>query len=192
MDANEKLYVDAKYVANVFGVTVRRIQQLTQDGVLSTEAVDGGRRKYDLAQSIQGYVAYWKNKATGNEKTKKDAANESDKLAAEVRLKNAKAETAELELEELRGTLHSAEDVEAVMTDHILLLRSMILALPGRLAVDVCGAATPAAAADIIKTECYAMLNQLADYEYNPDEYQRRVRERKGWDARTDGVESDE
>ena len=191
MDENEKLYVDAKYVANVFGVTVRRVQQLTQDGVLSTEQV-GGRRKYDLAQSIQGYVAYWKNKATGNEKTKKDAANESDKLAAEVRLKNAKAETAELELEELRGTLHSAEDVEAVMTDHILLLRAMILALPGRLAVDVCGAATPTQAADIIKRECYTMLNQLAEYEYNPDEYQRRVRERKGWDTRVDGVESDE
>ena len=191
MDENEKLYVDAKYVANVFGVTVRRVQQLTQDGVLSTEQV-GGRRKYDLAQSIQGYVSYWKNKATGNEKTKKDAANESDKLAAEVRLKNAKAETAELELEELRGTLHSAEDVEAVMTDHILLLRSMILALPGRLAVDVSSAATPTQAADIIKKECYAMLNQLADYEYNPDEYQRRVRERMGWDSRVDGVESDE
>ena len=191
MDANEQLYVDAKYIANVFGVTVRRVQQLTQDGVLSTEQV-GGRRKYDLAQSIQGYVAYWKNKATGNEKTKKDAANESDKLAAEVRLKNAKAETAELELEELRGTLHSAEDVEAVMTDHILLLRSMILALPGRLAVDVCGASTPTQAADLIKQECYTMLNQLAEYEYNPDEYQRRVRERKGWDTRVDGVESDE
>lgn len=191
MDANEQLYVDAKYIANVFGVTVRRVQQLTQDGVLSTEQV-GGRRKYDLAQSIQGYVAYWKNKATGNEKTKKDAANESDKLAAEVRLKNAKAETAELELEELRGTLHNAEDVEAVMTDHILLLRSMILALPGRLAVDVCGASTPTQAADLIKQECYTMLNQLAEYEYNPDEYQRRVRERKGWDTRVDGVESDE
>ena len=191
MDANEQLYVDAKYIANVFGVTVRRVQQLTQDGVLSTEQV-GGRRKYDLAQSIQGYVAYCKNKATGNEKTKKDAANESDKLAAEVRLKNAKAETAELELEELRGTLHSAEDVEAVMTDHILLLRSMILALPGRLAVDVCGASTPTQAADLIKQECYTMLNQLAEYEYNPDEYQRRVRERKGWDTRVDGVESDE
>ena len=191
MDANEKLYVDAKYIANVFGVTVRRVQQLTQDGVLATEQV-GGRRKYNLAQSIQGYVAYWKDKATGTEKTKKDAANESDKLAAEVRLKNAKAETAELELGELRGTLHSAEDVESVMTDHILLLRSMILALPGRLAVDVSSAATPTQAADIIKKECYAMLNQLADYEYNPDEYQRRVRERMGWDSRVDGVESDE
>ena len=70
MDENEKLYVDAKYVANVFGVTVRRVQQLTQDGVLTTEQV-GGRRKYDLAQSIQSYVAYRKNKATGNEKTKR-------------------------------------------------------------------------------------------------------------------------
>ena len=63
MDANEKLYVDAKYIANVFGVTVRRVQQLTQDGVLATEQV-GGRRKYNLAQSIQGYVAYLKDKAT--------------------------------------------------------------------------------------------------------------------------------
>ena len=44
MDANEKLYVDAKYIANVFGVTVRRVQQLTQDGVLSTDPVDGRRK----------------------------------------------------------------------------------------------------------------------------------------------------
>jgi hypothetical protein len=72
------------------------------------------------------------------------------------------------------------------MTDHILLLRSMILAMPGRLAVDVISAKTAAEAAEIIKTECHTMLNQLAAYEYDPDEYKRRVRERKGWDERTD------
>ena len=122
----------------------------------------------------------------GREKAEKDASNESEKLEAETRLKKAKAEAAELELEELKGTLHSAEDVEAVMTDHILLLRSMILALPGRLAVDVNNAKTPAEAAEVIKAECFTMLNQLSAYEYDPDEYKRRVRERKGWDERTD------
>lgn len=189
--ANDQQLCDAKYIANLFGVSVRRVQQYTQDGVISTVETNG-RRKYDLVKTVQDYVNYWKAKATNQEKSQKDSRNESDKLDAEVRLKNAKAEMAELELEELRGTLHSAEDVEAVMSDHVLLIRSMLLAMPGRLAVDVCNAKTPAEAADIVKKECSAMLEQLADYEYDPDVYQRRVRERYGWDERTDGVSEDD
>ena len=38
-------------IAQLFGVTVRRIQQLTQEGVLpTTETVDG--RRYDLVPTI--------------------------------------------------------------------------------------------------------------------------------------------
>lgn len=44
-------------IAQLFGVTVRRIQQLTQEGVLpTTETVDG--RRYDLVPTIQQYVKY--------------------------------------------------------------------------------------------------------------------------------------
>lgn len=184
MAENGQLY-DAKVISQLFNVSVRRIQQLTQDGVIETVKTQSGRR-YDLIPTIQRYIKFLQDKAMGREKAEKDATNESEKLEAEVRLKKAKAEAAELELEELKGTLHSAEDVEAVMTDHILLLRSMILALPGRLAVDVHNTKTPAEAAEVIKAECYTMLNQLSAYEYDPDEYKRRVRERKGWDERTD------
>jgi len=176
-------------IAKIFGVTTRRVEQLKAEGVIQGK---GRPIKYDLLPTIQAYIKYLADKAYGREQKETSKDLDESKLRAESRFKNAKAEMAELELEELRGTLHSAEDVEAVMTDHILLLRSMILALPGRLAVDVCAAATPTQAADIIKQECYAMLNQLADYEYDPAEYQRRVRERKGWDNRIDGVESDE
>lgn len=176
-------------IAKIFGVTTRRVEQLKAEGVIQGK---GRPIKYDLLPTIQAYIKYLADKAYGREQKETAKDLDESKLRAESRFKNAKAEMAELELEELRGTLHSAEDVEAVMTDHILLLRSMILALPGRLAVDVCSADTPTKAADIIKQECYAMLNQLAEYEYNPDEYQRRVRERMGWDTRTDGVESDE
>ena len=176
-------------IAKIFGVTTRRVEQLKAEGVIQGK---GRPIKYDLLPTIQAYIKYLADKAYGREQKETSKDLDESKLRAESRFKTAKAEMAELELEELRGNLHSAEDVEAVMTDHILLLRSMILALPGRLAVDVCSASTPTQAADIIKQECYAMLNQLAEYEYNPDEYQRRVRERKGWDTRLDGVESDE
>ena len=176
-------------IAKIFGVSTRRVEQLKTEGVIKGS---GKPTKYDLLPTIQAYIKYLSDKANGRAKKEVMADLEEAKLAAEVELKKSKAEAAKLELEELRGTLHSAEDVEAVMTDHILLLRSMILALPGRLAVDVCGADTPTQAADIIKQECYAMLSQLAEYKYDPDEFQRRVRERMGWDTRLDGVESDE
>lgn len=153
--------------------------------MIETIKTKSGRR-YDLIPTIQRYIKHLQDKVTAREKTEKDAKNDSEKLEAEMRLKTAKAEIAELELEELKGEMHRAEDVEAVMTDHILLLRSMILAMPGRLAVDVTNAKTAPEAAEIIKAECHTMLNQLAAYEYDPDEYKRRVRERKGWDERTD------
>jgi phage terminase Nu1 subunit (DNA packaging protein) len=153
--------------------------------VIETIKTKSGRR-YDLIPTIQRYIKHLQDKVTAREKTEKDAKNDSEKLEAEMRLKTAKAEIAELELEELKGEMHRAEDVEAVMTDHILLLRSMILAMPGRLAVDVTNAKSAPEAAEIIKAECHTMLNQLAAYEYDPDEYKRRVRERKGWDERTD------
>lgn len=181
----EPQYYEAKVIGQLFNLSTRRIQQLTADGVIETVQTKGGRR-YDLIPTIQRYIRYLQDKATGREKAEKDAKNESEKLAADARLKKAKADVAELELQEISGELHRAEDVEAVMTDHILLLRSMIIALPGRLAVDVTNAKTPAEAAEVIRSECYTMLNQLSDYEYNPDEYRRRVRERKGWDDRTD------
>ena len=53
--------------------------------------------------------------------------------------------------------------------------------LPGRLAVDVTGAATPAEASEIIRTEVYKILTELAGYKYDPEVYARRVRDREGW-----------
>ena len=44
--APQKNYVDTKIIATLFGLTARRIQQLTQDGVLKTEQV-GRQRRYD-------------------------------------------------------------------------------------------------------------------------------------------------
>ena len=56
-------------IAQLFGVTVRRVQQLTQEGIISTTKIleDGKSvRRYDLVPTIQAYVKYLSDKAYGD------------------------------------------------------------------------------------------------------------------------------
>ena len=85
--------------------------------------------------------------------------------------------------------MHRCEDVEAVMTDLVYSIRSMLVALPGRLAVDVSSAATAAEASDIIRAEVYKILEELAGYKYDPEVYARRVRDREGWSELSDDAD---
>ena len=51
-------------IAQLIGRSTRRVQQLTQDGVLSTEVPPGGgARRYRTARTIQDYMAYQEQKA---------------------------------------------------------------------------------------------------------------------------------
>lgn len=175
-------------IAKIFGVSTRRVEQLKTEGIIKGQ---GKPTKYDLLPTIQAYIKYLSDKANGREKRETDAQLETDKLSAEKRIKMAKAEMAELELKEMRGELHRASDVEAITTDHVLYLRSMLMALPGKLAVDVAVINSAPECADRIKREIYSVLNSLANYRYDPDEYKKRVRERQGWNDRH-GDEGDE
>ncbi|MEE0433900.1 MAG: protoporphyrinogen oxidase [Peptococcaceae bacterium] len=175
--------LSGKDVAQLFGLTTRRIRQLREDGVIRSEGSPG---KYDLIETVQSYIKHLSSKANGK-KQKDNPELEKDKLDGEARIKQAKAEMAELELREMQGELHRAEDVEAITTDHVLYFRSMLMALPGKLAVDLAGTHTAAEQAARVKKEINFVLDSLADYKYDPDEYARRVRERQGWKDRDDG-----
>ena len=166
-------------IAKIFGVSTRRIEQLKTEGVIKGE---GKPTKYDLLPTIQAYIKYLSDKANGREKKEAMANLEEAKLSAEVEIKKSKAEAARLELKELQGKMHRAEDVEAIFTDHVLFLRSMLLAMPGKLAVDLAGEHTAAEQAETVKREVYYILNNLADYRYDPEEYKKRVMERQGWE----------
>ena len=164
-------------------MTSKNVQRLTADGVLETVETPRGRR-YDWDKTVEMYVAYLSDKANGREKKETTAELEEAKLRAEVDIKEAKAKAAQMELKELQGKMHRAEDVEAIMTDHVLFLRSMLMAMPGKLAVDLSGNHTAPEQAERVKKEIYYILNQLADYRYDPEKYKARVRERQGWNER--------
>lgn len=168
-------------IAKIFGVSTRRIEQLKAEGIIRGE---GKPTKYDLLPTIQAYIRYLSDKANGREKKETTAELEEQKLRADVRIKKAKAEQADLALKELQGKYHRAEDVEAIMTDHVYQLRALLMAMPGKLAVDLAGTHTAPEQAERVKREVYYILNNLADYRYNPEEYHRRVIERQGWDSK--------
>lgn len=188
----KKSYVEAKQIALLFGLTVRRIQQLTQDGILQTETV-GRQRRYDLLSSVRRYIDYLQKRVSerGSGGTQEDAENESRKLRADADLKQTKAEIARLELEELRGKMHRSEDVEALTTDLVFAIRGMLLALPGRLAIDLAAITVPSEISTRIRKEIDVVLIELSNYKYSPEAYKKRVRDRQGKDF-DDDADSDE
>lgn len=183
----EKITVDTEVstseLATVLGLSVRRIQQMIQDGKLPTSR----RGKLSLCQSVQKYISF---------QGKDDLSEEEEKLEkgqrkAEVTLKISKAQVAQLEAAELQGKMHRSEDVAAMTEDLIYTIRAALVALPGRLAVDVTEAKTAAEASEIIKKEVYTVMKELSAYRYNPKRYEERVRNRRNWDITESDIDDE-
>lgn len=178
-------------IAKLFDLDVRRVQQLAKEGILP--AASQRPYKFDLLPTVKAYIRYLRDRANGKEaKTADTVKAEADKLRAEADLKQSKAKIAELQLKELEGKMHRREDVEALTNDLVYTARSMIMALPGRLAMDVVQAGSANEASALIRTECYKILDELAGYQYDPEAYRRRVRDREGWSDALADEEADE
>ncbi len=184
-------YCKAEDLANLFALTGQWINQLTRDGVLKKRDTPAGKR-YNVVESTRAYVQYLRDKAAGRGDKNIPEAKELEKFDAEVRIKQAKAQIAELESQELQGIMHRSEDVAALTEDLIYTIRDALMALPGRLAVDVAKAGTAAEAAEIIKREVYAVMKELSSYKYDPEKYEDRVRARMDWSADNGGFDDDE
>lgn len=90
-------------IAQLFGVTVRRVQQLTQEGIISTTKIleDGKSvRRYDLVPTIQAYVKYLSDKAYGKQhRTDKEIELREQKMQADIALKESQGELHRLKTE---------------------------------------------------------------------------------------------
>lgn len=175
--------VSTSELACVLGITGRRIRQLSEDGQLEKH----GQGRFNLAASVQRYIGNLSREAVDENEKKMDMA----KRSAEVTLKASKARIAKLEADELAGKMHRSDDVAAMTEDLIYTIRSALMALPGRLAVDVSSAKSPAEASEIIRKEVSVVMKDLASYRYDPKKYEERVRERRSWGA-TNGRDEDD
>lgn len=168
---SDETEISTTELAVVLGLTARRVQQMAQDGTITPVR----RGRYRLCDSVQQYIKFLSKKND-------TSPQEQEKQEAEISIKKAKAIITVLEAKELQGKMHRSEDVAAMTEDLIYSIRSMLLALPGRLAVDVASTQEPAEAAEIIRREIYKIMEELSNYKYDPKKYEERVRERRSWD----------
>lgn len=179
IDPKKTYEVTSETLAYAFDVSSEWIRQLGDEGTLEIIRKDNRTRIFDLFPAIRAYSKYQRDYNQNKTQTTEEMTIAKD--AADLRYKEARAGKMELELSELKGQMHRAEDVEIVVSDMVAKLRAAVLALPGRLAVDTAGARTPKESSAIIKAAVDELLNETAEYRYNPADYRKLVTEREKW-----------
>lgn len=167
--------ISSEEVAHIIGKDKRTVQNMAKQGILTCEK-SGRRNLYNLYTVVQEYCDHFAKSAN-----KKISSRDDEKMLEDIRFKRAKADMAELELQELQGKLHAAEDVEKMTTDLALVIRSYFLAMPGKISAELAEIDDAREISEKLKKEIFDILKDLSNYEYDPEEYRRRARERKGW-----------
>lgn len=126
-------------IAQLFGVSVRRVQQLTQEGIISTtSAVEDGRtvRRYELVSTIQRYVQYLSEKAYGKQhRTDKEIELREQKMQADIALRESQGELHRLKTEIAAGNYISVDEVKMDYEKFFVVFKKFATSLPAR----VCG-----------------------------------------------------
>lgn len=160
-------------LASLIGVSTRRVQQLTAEGILPQ--VNKGH--YLLAASVQAYLSH----KMGETLSPEELSIERRRREADTVLKESKAKIARLEAEVADNNYHRAEDVEEFMEALIFEMRGILISLPGRLAVDVAHSTNAAECGEIIKQEVYQAMRALSNWFYDPAYYREKEEARRNW-----------
>lgn len=146
---SEKIYVKTERIARLFGLSVRRIQQLTQEGVLHTVKVnEHTSRKYDLDTTVREYVAYVTAKAKGKDGNQ-IAELKSKKLEAETRLKEIQGEMSQLRTDIVRGNYVPVDDIKRDYERFFTEFRKFAMSFSGRVSGLISGYVEPDVARSI-------------------------------------------
>ena len=132
----QNLY-EPKVIAQLFNFSgTRRIEQLTQDGVIDAVLVkvDGREvRRYDLAPTIQKYVKYLSDKAYGKSRSEKEMELREQKMKAEIALKESQGELHQLKTAIAAGKYIAVEEVTLDYQRFFVTFKKFAMSLPSRI-----------------------------------------------------------
>ncbi|WP_252216164.1 DNA-packaging protein [Clostridium sp. VAP41] len=168
--------VNQKELANILGITSRRVRQLREEGFFSF-AENG--KKYSLEKCVQEYIEY-KVKAETNTGTSIDREKE------QAEHEQIKKNISKLKLRKLKKELHEASDVELFLSEMLINFRNRLLSIPSKIAVQILGEEDINRIIEILQKEMYETLEELS--EYNPD----KINREKNYDSDEDYEEDDE
>lgn len=131
-------YVRVEVIAQLFGKTVRRIQQLTQEGILPTTETESGCR-YELVPTIQRYIEYLSNKAYGRNKSQAEQELKQQKLKAEIDLKELQSEYRKIQNDIAAGKFIDIKEVESDYRRFFVTFKRFALGIPGKISLRLNG-----------------------------------------------------
>lgn len=144
-------FVKVEVIAQLFGVSVRRVQQLTQEGVIRTAEVPGQGRRYELVPTIKTYIQYLSDKAYGKSKSEKEAELKEQKLQAEIALKESQGELHRMRREIAAGKYIDIEEVALDYQKFFVVFKRFALSIPARLVSMISDQVSPVEARRIEK-----------------------------------------
>ena len=173
-----KKLLSTKEIAKLFKRDESSIQKLAKRSILPYEEKNREGYQFNLPKTMLAYIYYLQDIV--ERRPKNTAEQEEQRLAAEIKYKEAKAEIAQLDLKELRAEMLRTEDVQAFIEDLGATTKSLLMGLPGRLAMDLVNSITASEKSAIIEEAIFDVLNQLTDYEFSVEYYKKRIAERHG------------
>lgn len=161
----EELLVGSKVLEALFGVKSRTIRDMADKGIIKRDS----HGKYLFWNSAKSYITALKvaNAGKGSSSTE-DAEDVIDIDVEKAQHERLKKQITEIKLQLIKGQVHKARDVEAVMTDMFEKFKSKMTALPSKLARKLEGKSR-ADIQKILKKEIDNALVELASY--NPADF---------------------
>ena len=152
--------VSTEELAKFVGVDVRRIQQLTQEGVIKKEPGDKKTSKYDYDRSVHSLLQFYRLKADSRTST------ESKEMADEkLRQLAAKRELEEMKVKRARGELHHTEDIKRIFGAIFSRVHTGFESLPLGLAPKLVDLTNVMEIATEIKTQLDRILYEITNYD---------------------------
>jgi len=151
-------------VADHLDLSVKRVSELIRDGVLPSKK---GRSPLNIDICRVSYISYLRKLGGYNKKS-----GTGDIAEEKARLTKAQADKAELEVEQLEGSLIPAQLVQDTWIEYVSNSRAKILGLPSRIAHQVITVDQYSEAELIIKEQVYEILEELAQHGI-PKEYRK-------------------
>ena len=166
-------FVKVEVIAQIFGVTVRRVQQLTQEGVVKTTEIPGEGRRYELVPTIKTYIQYLSDKAYGKGKSEKETELRQQKLEAEIALKESQGEMHRMRAEIAAGKYVDVEEVALDYQKFFVTFKRFALSIPSRLVSMISDSLEPLEARRVEKemnAEVKRMLRAFVVAGYTPEQ----------------------
>ena len=152
--------VNQKQLADILGLTDRRIRQLKNDYGLFEKGMTSGksRKNYCLEKCIPEYIEFKVNSEMnrGTDLVKERQQAEHEEIKKKMSM---------LKLKRMKRELHAADDVELFLTNMLVDFKNRLLSMPQKVAQLVIGETDINVIVETMEKEVFQALNELSEYD---------------------------